>query len=144
MQAIGDLGPDEDLLLIAPFEPVPLISVLQKSGLGYESRQSKTGDWEVRFSRSLPRQSVPAGPPPTAAENNVSGLNVDARGLEPPQPLVRILEALQSLSRGTVLRARTDRRPIHLFAQLESRGFNSVCAQQSDGSFITHIRHATR
>jgi uncharacterized protein (DUF2249 family) len=67
-------------------------------------------------------------------------VEVDARGLEPPQPMVRILEALASLPAGAELRARTDRRPLHLYAQLEQRGFTAETREEHDGSFVTHIR----
>jgi uncharacterized protein (DUF2249 family) len=69
-------------------------------------------------------------------------LEVDARGLEPPQPLVVILEALAGLPEGAGLRARTDRRPLHLYAQLEARGFTGETEEQADGSFVTTIRAA--
>ena len=69
-------------------------------------------------------------------------IEVDARGLEPPQPMVRILEALSALSGEATVRARTDRRPIHLFPLLAERGFQAQTEEQSDGSFITHIRRA--
>lgn len=67
-------------------------------------------------------------------------LDVDARGLEPPQPLVKILEAAAALPPGATLRARTDRRPMHLLPQLEERGFSADSQEQPDGSFVTHIR----
>jgi TusA-related sulfurtransferase len=67
---------------------------------------------------------------------------LDARGLEPPQPLVVILEALESLPPGVPLRACTDRRPMHLYALLEQRGFTGETEEQHDGSFITTIRRA--
>ncbi len=69
-------------------------------------------------------------------------LDVDARGLEPPQPLVTILEALARLPEGARLRARTDRRPLHLYAQLEERGFVGETEEKEDGSFVTIIRRA--
>ena len=69
-------------------------------------------------------------------------LTVDARGLEPPQPLVVILEAVAGLPAATELRAHTDRRPMHLYAQLEERGFTGETEEQDDGSFITTIRLA--
>jgi TusA-related sulfurtransferase len=68
-------------------------------------------------------------------------VELDARGLEPPQPLVKILEALASLPPGATLRAQTDRRPMHLYAQLEERGFTGSSEQAEDGSYITHVRH---
>lgn len=69
-------------------------------------------------------------------------IEVDARGLEPPQPMVRILEALAALSGDATVRAHTDRRPIHLFPLLAERGFQAQTEEQHDGSFITHIRRA--
>lgn len=66
-------------------------------------------------------------------------LTVDARGLEPPGPLVRILEAVLAAPAGSRVRALTDRRPMHLYAQLEQRGFTGQTEEQSDGSFVTTI-----
>lgn len=66
---------------------------------------------------------------------------LDVRGLEPPQPLVRILETLATLAPDAALRACTDRRPMHLYAQLAQRGFEAETEEQTDGSFITCIQH---
>lgn len=73
---------------------------------------------------------------------NAKTIEVDARGLEPPQPMLRILEAVSLLPEGTALHARTDRRPLHLHPLLEDRGFRADSKEQSDGSFITIIHHA--
>lgn len=69
-------------------------------------------------------------------------IEVDARGLLPPEPMVRILEAASMLDVDGELCALTDRRPMHLFPQLEARGFSAECTEQPDGSFLTMIRHA--
>jgi hypothetical protein len=66
-------------------------------------------------------------------------VEVDARGLEPPQPLVTILEAVEALPARAALLARTDRRPLHLYPQLEERGFTGTTEEQPDGSFVTLI-----
>jgi hypothetical protein len=68
-------------------------------------------------------------------------IELDARELEPPQPLMRILEILETLPEGATLRARTRWRPSLLFAQLEDRGFAGESKEQPDGSYVTHIRH---
>lgn len=69
-------------------------------------------------------------------------IELDARGLEPPQPLLRILEAVAALPDGAALVAHTRWRPALLYAQLEERGFTGESEEQSDGSYITHIhRH---
>ena len=67
-------------------------------------------------------------------------IELDARGLEPPQPLMKILEAVATLSEGTIIRAHTKWRPALLYAQLEERGFIGESEEQPDGSYITHIR----
>jgi uncharacterized protein (DUF2249 family) len=150
MRAVGGLGDKEDLLLIAPFEPKPLFGVLAQQGFSHSAKVLDGGDWEVLFSRQPgtgatgpaagcdnPR-SRPRAEKGGAIESQV--VDVDARRLEPPEPLVRILEAVAALPAGAELRAHTDRRPMHLYSQLEERGFTGQTEEQADGSFITHIR----
>lgn len=144
--ALGAVGKDEALRLLVPFEPVPLFEVAASKGLGYHASRTDEGDWEVIFSPSLAAPASPSSAARPAAcgcgcEESSTGtsLEVDARGLEPPQPMVKILEALTTLPQGSALRARTDRRPVHLYPILESRGFRGNSEEQSDGSFLTHI-----
>jgi uncharacterized protein (DUF2249 family) len=148
MNTVSGLLEGQELLLVAPIEPVPLFSILAQRGFGHASRQIESGDWEVRFSRDLAVSNAAAGVKadrPTAGATQARTpdfVELDARQLEPPEPMIRILQALTTLSPGAELRARTDRRPLHLYAQLESRGFTGVSDEQSDGSFITHIRRS--
>lgn len=144
MGAVAKLRPEDQFRLIAPFEPVPLFSVLAKKGFSHASQQIESGDWEVLFTRD--GAAKPASAPPAAAKSGAAlaepaqYIDLDARGLEPPQPMVKILEALGALPADAGLRAHTDRRPMHLYAHLEERGFSSESTEQSDGSFITRIR----
>ena len=149
MQAVGALKPDQDFLLIAPFEPKPLYSVLALQGFSHEAKPAPGGDWEVRFTRSGAKEVAGQRPSvrtagrssePASSCNGVPTLEVDARGLEPPQPLVTILEAVARLPKGARLRALTDRRPMHLYAQLEERGFTGDTEEQKDGSFVTYVQ----
>jgi len=143
MQTVAGLKDNEQILLIAPFEPAPLFAVLAQQGFSHRSKPTPAGDYEVLFARGA---SGPDEPSPAAASSKPRSctgtpvIEVDARGLEPPQPLVKILEALATLPRGARLRARTNRRPMHLYAQLEERGFVGESEEQEDGSFVTHIR----
>jgi uncharacterized protein (DUF2249 family) len=145
MSTVLELQPEQGLLLIAPFEPVPLFAVLKKQGFAHEARETDKGDWEVLFTRNG-KVSENAVNVPEAGEKKINiaidnqFIDVDARGLEPPQPMVKILEALAALPERTGVRAFTDRRPMHLYAQLEARGFTGQTEEQTDGSFITHIR----
>jgi uncharacterized protein (DUF2249 family) len=62
-------------------------------------------------------------PPPEGARAAAGRVVLDVRGLEPPQPMLRVLEALERLGPGAELEMRHDRRPIFLYPQLEERGF---------------------
>ena len=68
-------------------------------------------------------------------------IELDARGLEPPQPLMMILEAVATLPEGATILARTRWRPALLYAELEQRGFIGESEEQVDGSYLTRIRH---
>jgi uncharacterized protein (DUF2249 family) len=145
--ALNGLRPDENLRLLAPFEPVPLFVLAAAKGFEYLATQLPDGDWEVIFSLASETGSIPNTSPVTseilhAREAQGEIIDVDARGLEPPQPMVRILETLTRLPRGAKLSAHTDRRPVHLYSHLEERGFVGESEEQKDGSFITHIRPA--
>ncbi len=147
MQTVAGLAADEMLRLLAPFEPRPLFPVLARQGFSHRTGRIANGDWEVWFERGVaapaaPPSEVAVAAPSAAPAQNTGVVEVDARGLEPPQPLVRILEAVATLPPTGRLRARTDRRPMHLYAQLAERGLVGETEEQSDGSYVTQIHHA--
>lgn len=146
---VAGLKPDESLRLLAPFEPTPLFEVLGQQGFAHKAQPLGGGDWEVFFFREAtlierlkqtPASQSPAPVCGCSAAAAPGVVEVDARGLEPPQPMTRILEVLASLPGSATVRARTDRRPMHLYPLLEARGFAGESEEQSDGSFITHIQ----
>ena len=59
---------------------------------------------------------------------------LDNRGLEPPTPMVRTLEALESLAQGDVLTIHNDRVPIYLLPQLQDLGVSYEVEELADGS----------
>lgn len=66
---------------------------------------------------------------------------LDNRGLEPPQPMMRTLEALEKLPETETLIIINDRRPMFLYEQLEDLGLKHQTEQQQDGSYkITIFR----
>ena len=148
MATVGQLEPGDTLRLLAPFEPAPLYGVLAAHGFGHESKALPAGDWEILFKRD-PHAPVGAGESrqrpsklPASPPRDIRILEIDARGLEPPQPMVTILEQLAHLPCGVEVKARTDRKPLHLSAQLQDRGFIGETTQEPDGSYVTHIRRA--
>lgn len=53
-------------------------------------------------------------------------MEIDNRGLQPPEPMVRILSALAQLPAGEDLVALMDREPLMIYPELERRGFTWV------------------
>jgi len=49
MRAVGETAPGERLVVLAPFEPVPLEGVLSSQGFTYEAGELPSGDWRVAF-----------------------------------------------------------------------------------------------
>jgi uncharacterized protein (DUF2249 family) len=51
MEAAGLVDVGEELVVYAPFEPVPLEGVLGEQGFTYVADELEGGDWKVTFSR---------------------------------------------------------------------------------------------
>jgi len=66
---------------------------------------------------------------------------VDGRGLEPPEPFLRVMAALEVLERGQVLTLLLYRQPFPLFAQLKPRGFQHATSLGADGTYTIRIWH---
>lgn len=146
MEAIRFLGPGQSLRLLAPFKPLPLLRLLVRKGFSHVAAPLNEGDWEVLFERRNPVQPQrSAGFEPSGKLEHGSACSgaavCDCRGLEPPQPLVAILEVLSGVPTGGSLRTLTDRPPVQLYPHLAERGFAWETEEHHDGSFITHIHH---
>jgi hypothetical protein len=73
-------------------------------------------------------------------ENNAV-IMLDARGLEPPMPMIRALEALETLPSGHCLVLHTDRCPVFLLDELPQRGFTGETEAAPDGDgYVTYIQ----
>jgi uncharacterized protein (DUF2249 family) len=120
MAAVKTLAGDQVLALHVPFEPIPLYDVLGKRGLAHWIERRAADDWTVWFYRdAAPRVESAAAPAAAAGGRTV----LDVRGLEPPQPMVQVLEAVDRLGAGAELEVHHERRPMFLYPQLDERGF---------------------
>ena len=61
-------------------------------------------------------------------------IHIDLRGLEPPEPMVAILQAIDGGEVDTALIAHLDREPIFLYPELDDRGWSHELIQCPDGS----------
>ena len=66
---------------------------------------------------------------------------IDARGLEPPEPMLRTMEALDHLEPAGKLLVLLPREPFPLYRALEINGFSWQTEHQSDGTVTVLIEH---
>lgn len=147
--------PDRGVLhLRATFEPVPLFRVLGKQGFEYRSVAHSEDDWSVWFFRAAEHpevaapESAPAKPaatsdtatPATATALAAPAANeilLDVRGLEPPEPMMKTLELLETLPEGHVLVQHNERVPQFLLPILAERGFvHEIHTTEDDGVYV--------
>jgi uncharacterized protein (DUF2249 family) len=138
MAAVKALAPAEVLVVRAPFEPVPLYDVLGRRGLAHWTEQCGPGDWRVWFHRDT---AVPA-PGAATVTAPADARALDVRGLEPPLPMVRVLERLDTLEPGDALTVLHERRPLFLYPQLDERGFQHETDEPEPGLVRIVIRRA--
>lgn len=130
-------------VLVNDHDPVPLyyqFAAQFPSAFSWEYIVSGPDEFQVKITRLAASPVLPAIAPPSKACGAAAPADVDwvdARGLEPPEPMMRILAAVETLKPGGTLRTRTDRRPIHLHAELDARGVRYVSEQTTDETWIT-------
>lgn len=145
--AVDALKPGQSLRLLTTFEPLPLYAVLARKGFAHRARHLGEGEWEVLFTPGAADPQAQAGKSGSAtAGASTAGwpapsVHLDNRGLQPPEPLVRILDALEHLGPGEVLEAINERDPVFLYPELEARGAAIHSDKQADGVHLL-IRHA--
>ena len=144
----NDLRVGEHFVLINDHDPIPLyyqFSAQFPGAFTWEYLPAGPDEFQVKITRTAATPVITPGsirPPAPPSTPIGSDLTMDLRGLEPPEPLMRILSALESLPCGAKLRAITDREPCHLFGEAEQRGFRLASSAQSDGSWITLLERA--
>ncbi|HVZ66247.1 MAG TPA: DUF2249 domain-containing protein [Lacunisphaera sp.] len=151
-QRWSDLPVAAHFVLVNDHDPIPLKYQFEAEYSGaFRWEYLERGPEEFRVKITKVRAVAPVTPPSpvrrpaaaAAASAPAKGVQeTDVRGLEPPEPLIRILAALEALPAGTKLRAHTDREPCHLFGEAEQRGFSHECNEQPDGSWITVLARA--
>jgi hypothetical protein len=77
-----------------------------------------------------------------ATERHEWGVFIDNRGLEPPQPMMRIMVLLETLAPGERLIAHNDRLPLMLLPRLDEDGIPYETEMQDDGSCRVTISKA--
>ncbi len=120
MEAADTLAEGQILRLVAPFRPAPLFRVMERRGYTFTETALDGGDWQVDFHR--PAQPLSLGSALEAATWPEPVASLDLTGLEPPEPMVRLLSAVEAATPGDVVFAVLDREPVFLFPKLAERG----------------------
>lgn len=145
-----DLPVKASFILVNDHDPVPLYYQFAAQFPGaftWEYLERGPDAFQVKITKlsavAIPDTIAPCpGSKAEAVATPGGDFQVDARGLEPPEPLIRILAALETLPAGKTLRAITDREPCHLFGEAQQRGFRHASSAQPNGSWITVLERA--
>lgn len=115
----------EAMALLTSFEPLPLYDALAKLGFSHWGEPIDDDVWRVLFYRD--RET---GPHATIGIRDVdwdapatAEVTIDVRELVPPEPMIRVLRALEALPEGGRLLVHHVRRPIHLYDRLDEMGY---------------------
>lgn len=139
MKTTQSLAPTEALHLIVGFEPAPLYAIMRTVGR-LAHTEEHAGVFHVWFYKdpNAPVEEakdaarVPLQPP----------VDLDVRGLEPPGPMVTILEKLAELGAGAQLRVRHHREPVLLYDKLKLRGYAARVDRRVEGDYLVFIAPA--
>ncbi|HET6402112.1 MAG TPA: DUF2249 domain-containing protein [Candidatus Kapabacteria bacterium] len=141
MKAVKHLGSGQILHLVNSFEPAPLYNVLGGRGFDHWAEQI-SDEWHIYFFK----RPVGLTDSSTTLEPAISGIaksiahdatviELDVAGLEPPEPMQRILIALSTLGEGSSLLIHHHREPLLLYDQLTQRGFHWKTEKIAEGQY---------
>ncbi|RBL91695.1 DUF2249 domain-containing protein [Chitinophaga flava] len=133
MQEVRLLEPGQTLLLINSFEPTPLFRILQKQGFEMAVRKVDTETVYSYITKiSAGQESAQEG---NAAEDLFQVMadkfcgrfqKIDVRALPMPQPMVVILQALETLPENMALFVEHKKVPLFLLPELKERQYAAV------------------
>lgn len=135
------LAVGEYFVLVNDHDPVPLyyqFAAQFPDAFTWEYLVEGPEEFQVKITRTAATAPIEVRPP-TGGCGSVrknAGALLDVRGLEPPEPMLHILSALENTPVGGQLRALTDRKPVHLLAELDTRGIRHASHEQPDGSWL--------
>jgi uncharacterized protein (DUF2249 family) len=162
MDTVKKLDADDIFVLHATFKPTPLFGVLKMKGLAGKAVQVDKEHWISTFVNKKNKHwleetdasaAAPANPAADAKDDPADAdesaqqenrkprtIHLDNRGLEPPQPMIRTLAALDRCRPGDEVHIHNDRVPVFLIEELKNLGCPYTVEEQPDGSAKVVIR----
>lgn len=151
METVKTLDKDDIFVLHATFKPTPLLGVLKMKGLVGKAEQLEKDHWICTFVNKKNKDWL-AEDNPNSSETTTETqeedthtiqktetrepkvVQLDNRGLEPPQPMIRTLAALEKANAGDEVHIHNDRVPVFLIEELNGLGYPFIVEDQPDGT----------
>lgn len=152
-KTLKNLRKDEVLQVLIDFEPIPLIRIQEKKGY-LSLTVVESGVYHTYFKAGEKETLQPVLDGESVRNVNESQfnqlvktypgkiINLDVRQLEMPEPLVKILEAIEVLDEKSALKIFHKKVPQYLLPELETKNLNTFICPISEGNvmlFITQV-----
>lgn len=146
MDTVKTLEKNDLFILHATFKPTPLLGLLRAKGLVSQVDKLAKDHWVVTFvhkknkamlkdiSNMEPNGELEEEVMDLSLQSTTATTTLDNRGLEPPQPMMRTLTALERCYPGDEVHIHNDRVPVFLIEELQKLGYPYSIDQQADGS----------
>lgn len=150
MDTVKTLEKDNIFVLHATFKPTPLFGVLKMKGLVGKAEQVDKDHWINTFVNKKNKHWLEESGADTEVESDAEltakqdtessttaepkTFELDNRGLEPPQPMIRTLSTLDKANKGDTVIIHNDRVPVFLIEELNNLGYPFSVEEQEDGS----------
>jgi uncharacterized protein (DUF2249 family) len=137
MSAVKNLTDGNILVIKNSFKPVPLYTVMEKKGFSNYTEFSDNC-YTVYFYKAVNNSnnssvnSLQERIDENAFENI---LEVDVHDLQPPEPMLKILETLSQIDEKTVMLVYHHREPVLLYPKLEERGYRAYCEKIGENNY---------
>ncbi|WP_069201781.1 DUF2249 domain-containing protein [Bacillus niameyensis] len=154
MDTVKSLKKEDVFILHATFKPTPLLGVMKMKGYVNKVEKQKKNHWTVTFVHKKYKQwldgeesqaedtltAVLQSKEKASSKREPKTITLDNRGLEPPQPMMRTLAALDRSLPGDSVHIHNDRVPIFLIEELNHLGCPFEVEEQGDGSAKVKIQ----
>ena len=143
MKTVKELRAGQHLRLVNSFEPVPLYAILGNNGFEHFA-ECREGVWSIYFKKQAgEKESFPGGPGPQPVTGELFDkmvkrtprVELDVRGLPPPEPMIKITEALSSIPLNGLLFVHHYREPVLLYDKLKERGYEAFTRKMGEEDY---------
>ena len=149
MRLAGPMKVGQAFILEAPFDPAPVRRILAGKGFISHPVCLSADHWQITFLRNgdatppavRDESDAPADSVRTWQEDGV--MHIDVRGLEPPQPMLAVLELIESADAGDTIIVHHEREPLFLYPELEERNWSHQVIDGESGEVRLQLTKAS-